>query len=80
MLVAAALICGCGTTRMSDTLRTGTEQILLSAAIVMTFLLCLSEPGRIAQSVLLAGAASAAVYGLFASLLQVRLPTGWLGF
>ena len=25
--------CGCGTTRMSDTLRTGTEQILISAAI-----------------------------------------------
>ena len=53
---------------------------LLSAAIVMAFLLSLSEPGRIAQSLLLAGAASAAVYWLFASLLQVRLPTGWLGF
>ena len=26
-------ILGCGTTRMSDTLRTGTEQILLSTAI-----------------------------------------------
>ena len=33
VLAAVTLIVGCGTTRMSDTLRTGTEQILLSAAI-----------------------------------------------
>ena len=33
VLITSALISGCGTTRMSDTLRTGTEQILLSAAI-----------------------------------------------
>jgi hypothetical protein len=33
LLIAVGLIGGCGTTRMSDTLRTGTEQILLSAAI-----------------------------------------------
>ena len=36
MSVIAALVIasgGCGTTRMSDTLRTGTEQILISAAI-----------------------------------------------
>lgn len=32
-LSIAVFTCGCGTTRMSDTLRTGTEQILLSAAI-----------------------------------------------
>jgi hypothetical protein len=31
--MAMATISGCGTTRMSDTLRTGTEQLLLSAAI-----------------------------------------------
>ena len=31
--IVVILISGCGTTRMSDTLRTGTEQILLSAAI-----------------------------------------------
>jgi hypothetical protein len=33
IFVLTGLISGCGTTRMSDTLRTGTEQILLSAAI-----------------------------------------------
>ena len=33
IFVLTLLVCGCGTTRMSDTLRTGTEQILLSAAI-----------------------------------------------
>jgi hypothetical protein len=33
LLSAIAASAGCGTTRMSDTLRTGTEQILLSAAI-----------------------------------------------
>ena len=33
ILVFTILAGGCGTTRMSDTLRTGTEQILLSAAI-----------------------------------------------
>jgi hypothetical protein len=33
ILVAICAIEGCGTTRMSDTLRTGTEQLLLSAAI-----------------------------------------------
>ena len=32
-MTAAIAIEGCGTTRMSDTLRTGTEQLLLSAAI-----------------------------------------------
>jgi len=31
--LAMAIVCGCGTTRMSDTLRTGTEQLLLSTAI-----------------------------------------------
>lgn len=31
--LAMACVCGCGTTRMSDTLRTGTEQLLLSTAI-----------------------------------------------
>ena len=53
---------------------------LLSAAIVMTFLLSLSERGHLVQSILLACTASAAVYWLFGSLLQVRLPVGWLGF
>ena len=33
MLILSAVLCGCGTTRMSDTLRTGTEQLLLSSAI-----------------------------------------------
>ena len=33
LLLSLTLFLGCGTTRMSDTLRTGTEQILLSAAI-----------------------------------------------
>ena len=33
LLLSLVLLSGCGTTRMSDTLRTGTEQILLSAAI-----------------------------------------------
>jgi hypothetical protein len=33
VVIAILLVSGCGTTRMSDTLRTGTEQILLSAAI-----------------------------------------------
>lgn len=32
-LVLAVLLTGCGTTRISDTLRTGTEQLLLSTAI-----------------------------------------------
>ena len=32
-LILSAVLCGCGTTRMSDTLRTGTEQLLLSSAI-----------------------------------------------
>jgi hypothetical protein len=32
-LVVMALAAGCGTTRMTDTVRTGTEQLLLSAAI-----------------------------------------------
>ena len=32
-LVLTALLAGCGTTRSSDTLRTGTEQLLLSTAI-----------------------------------------------
>jgi hypothetical protein len=33
MIVSSLMLIGCGTTRMSDTQRTGTEQILLSAAI-----------------------------------------------
>ena len=33
ILILSVVLCGCGTTRMSDTLRTGTEQLLLSSAI-----------------------------------------------
>ncbi len=33
LLGCAVLLAGCGTTRMSDTMRTGTEQLLLSTAI-----------------------------------------------
>jgi hypothetical protein len=51
---------------------------LLAAFLVMTFLLGL-ERRRLVPAVGLAAAASASVYWLFASLLQVRLPRGLLG-
>ena len=53
---------------------------LLAASLVMTFLLGVIERGRLASSVTLALASSVSIYWLFASLLQVRLPRGLLGF
>jgi hypothetical protein len=53
---------------------------LLAASLVMTFLLGVIERGRLASSVALALASSVSIYWLFASLLQVRLPRGLLGF
>lgn len=53
---------------------------LLAASLVMTFLLGVAERGRLASSVTLALASSLSIYWLFASLLQVRLPRGLLGF
>ena len=52
----------------------------LAASLVMTFLLGVIERGRLASSVTLALASSVSIYWLFASLLQVRLPRGLLGF
>jgi hypothetical protein len=52
---------------------------LLAAFLVMAFLLGL-ERRRLVSAVGLAAAASVSVYWLFASLLQVRLPRGLLGF
>lgn len=53
---------------------------LLAASLVMTFLLGVAEHARLASSVTLALASSLSIYWLFASLLQVRLPRGVLGF
>lgn len=53
---------------------------LLAAVLVMTFLLGLTERRHLGSSVALAAASSVFIYWLFASLLQVRLPQGLLGF
>ncbi len=53
---------------------------LLAATLVMTFLLGLTERTRLVPTVTLALASSLSIYWLFASLLQVRLPRGLLGF
>ena len=53
---------------------------LVTASLVMTFLLGLTERTRVASSVALAVVSSLATYWLFGSLLQVRLPRGLLGF
>ncbi|OLC01093.1 MAG: hypothetical protein AUH30_00920 [Candidatus Rokubacteria bacterium 13_1_40CM_68_15] len=53
---------------------------LVTASLVMTFLLGLTERTRLASSVVLAVVSSLATYWLFGSLLQVRLPRGLLGF
>ncbi len=53
---------------------------LLAAFLVMTFLLGLTERTRLVSAVALAVVSSLSIYWLFASLLQVRLPKGPLGF
>jgi putative tricarboxylic transport membrane protein len=53
---------------------------LVAAFLVMTFLLGLTERRRLGSSIALAAASSVFIYWLFASLLQVRLPPGLLGF
>jgi apolipoprotein N-acyltransferase len=53
---------------------------LVAAFLVMTFLLGLTEHRRLGSSIVLAAASSVFIYWLFASLLQVRLPRGLLGF
>jgi hypothetical protein len=53
---------------------------LVAAFGVMTFLLGLTERRRRASSIALAAASSVFIYWLFASLLNVRLPRGLLGF
>lgn len=53
---------------------------LLAAFLVMTFLLGLTERTPLVSTVALAVASSLCIYWLFASLLQVRLPKGPLGF
>ena len=53
---------------------------LVAATLVMTFLLGLAERTPLAPAVTLALVSSLSIYWLFASLLQVRLPKGPLGF
>jgi tripartite tricarboxylate transporter TctB family protein len=53
---------------------------LIAAFLVMTFLLGLTERRHWGASLALAAASSLFIYWLFASLLQVRLPQGLLGF
>ena len=53
---------------------------LLAAFLVMSFLLGLTERRHPGSSLALAAASSVFIYWLFASLLQVRLPHGLLGF
>jgi hypothetical protein len=53
---------------------------LVAAVLVMTFLLGLTEKTRLASALVLALVSSLSIYWLFASLLQVRLPRGLLGF
>jgi hypothetical protein len=52
---------------------------LLAAFLVMSFLLGLSDRRRPGSAVLLAAVSSLVIYGLFVSVLQVRLPRGLLG-
>lgn len=53
---------------------------LVAATLVMTFLLGLTERTPVASALTLALVSSLSIYWLFASLLQVRLPKGLLGF
>lgn len=53
---------------------------LLAAALVMTFLLGLTKQTRLAAAIVLSLLSTLSIYWLFASLLQVRLPKGPLGF
>ena len=53
---------------------------LIAATLVMTFLLGLTERTPVASALMLAVVSSLSIYWLFTSLLQVRLPRGFLGF
>jgi putative tricarboxylic transport membrane protein len=53
---------------------------LLAAILVMTFLLGLTRQTRLAAAIVLSLLSTLSIYWLFASLLQVRLPLGPLGF
>jgi hypothetical protein len=57
-----------------------TRVALVIVVLVMTFLLGMTERRRLGSSIALAAASSVFIYWLFASLLQVRLPPGLLGF